>query len=131
MPKWRTSKSLFKPMSILKNLQTLFLAEEFFVAPLIELATAYAMLRSSRPEVFCKKGVLRNFTKFSGKHLCQRLFFFFNKVAGQRPATLLKKSLWHSCFSVNFVKFLRTPFLIEYLRWLLPNVALKAWMQRV
>ena len=38
----------------------------------------------SRPEVFCKKGVLRNFTKFTGKHLYQSLFF--NKVAG-RPAT--------------------------------------------
>ena len=29
-------------------------------------------VRSSRPEVFCKKGVLRN---FAGKHLCQSLFF--------------------------------------------------------
>ena len=28
-----------------------------------------------------------------------------------RPATLLKKRLWQSCFPVNFVKFLRTPFL--------------------
>ena len=28
-----------------------------------------------------KKGVLRNFTKFTGKHLCQSLFF--NKVAGE------------------------------------------------
>ena len=45
--------------------------------------------RRSRPEVFCKKGVLRNFTKFTGKHLCQSLFF--NKVAGLRTATLLKK----------------------------------------
>ena len=27
------------------------------------------------------------------------------------PATLLKKRLWHRCFSVNFAKFLRTPFL--------------------
>ena len=36
--------------------------------------------RGSRPEVFCKKGVLRNFAKFTGKHLCQSLFF--NKVAG-------------------------------------------------
>ena len=35
--------------------------------------------RSSRPEVFCKKGSIRNFAKFTGKHLCQRLFF--NKVA--------------------------------------------------
>ena len=35
-----------------------------------------------------RKSVLRNFTKFAGKHLCQRLFF--NKVAGLRPANLLK-----------------------------------------
>ena len=28
-----------------------------------------------------------------------------------RPATLLKMRLWHRCFSVNFAKFLRTPFL--------------------
>ena len=61
------------------------------------------------PEVFYKKGVLRNFTKFTGKHQCQGLFF--NKVTGLRPATLLKKRLWHRCFLVNFVKFLRTPFL--------------------
>ena len=75
------------------------------------------VFRSSRPEVFCKKGVLSNFTKFTGKHLCQRLFF--NKVAGLRPATLLKRSLWHRCFPVNFVKFLRTPFFMEHLWWLL------------
>ena len=49
------------------------------------------------------------FTKFTEKHLCQSLFF--NKVLGLRPATLLKKRLWHMCFPVNFVKFLRTPFL--------------------
>ena len=30
------------------------------------------ILRSSRPELFCKKGVLRSFTTFTGKHLCQR-----------------------------------------------------------
>ena len=35
--------------------------------------------RSCRPEVFCKKGVLRNFVKFTGKHLCQS--FFLNKIA--------------------------------------------------
>ena len=30
---------------------------------------------------------------------------------GLRPATLLKRRLWHRCFPVNFMKFLRTPFL--------------------
>ena len=72
--------------------------------------------KSSRPEVFCEKGVLRNFTKLTGKHLCQS--FFFNKVAGPRPATFLKQILWHRCFPVSFVKFIRTPFLIEHLGWL-------------
>ena len=62
---------------------------------------------SSRPEEFCKKGVLGNFAKFTGKYLCQRLFF--NKVAGLR----------HRCFPVNFAKFLRTPFCTEHLQWLL------------
>ena len=37
-----------------------------------------------------------------------------------RPAHLLKKRLSHRCFPVNFAKFLRTPFLKEHLRWLLP-----------
>ena len=36
--------------------------------------------KSSRPEVFCKKDVLRNFAKFTGKQLCQSLFL--NKVSG-------------------------------------------------
>ena len=67
--------------------------------------------RSSRLEVFCKKYILRNVTKFTGKHICQSLFF--NKVAGLRPVTLFKKILWHRCFPVNFVKFLITPFLTE------------------
>ena len=56
-----------------------------------------------------KKGALKNFTNFTEKHLYQSLFF--NKVAGLRTATLLKKRLWHRCFPVNFLKFLRTPFL--------------------
>ena len=48
------------------------------------------LLRSSRPEVFCKKGVLRNFTKFTGKHLCPSLFF--NKVVGLRSVQVKSKS---------------------------------------
>ena len=69
------------------------------------------------PKVFCKKAVLRNFAKFAGKHLYQSLFF--NKVAGLRPATLLKMRLWQRCCAVNFAKFLKTSFVIEQLRQLL------------
>ena len=61
--------------------------------------------KSSLPEIFCQKGVLRNFAKFTGKQLCQSLSF--NKVAGLRR------------FPVNFAKFLKTLFLTEHLWWLL------------
>ena len=70
------------------------------------LMTTY---RSSHQTCSIIKGGLRNFAKFTGKHLCQSLFF--NKVTGLRPATLLKKGLWHRCFLLNFAKFPRTPFL--------------------
>ena len=50
----------------------------------------------------------------SQENTCAR-DFFFDKVAGLRPAALLEKRLWHRCFPVNFVKFLRTPFYIEHL----------------
>ena len=42
-------------------------------------------------EVLYKKSVLKNFAKFTGKHLCQSLFS--NKVTGLRTETLLKKRL--------------------------------------
>ena len=64
---------------------------------------------SSHQRCSVRKGVLRNLAKFTGKDLCQSLFF--NKVSGLRPATLLKKRLWHRYFPVNFVKFLRISFL--------------------
>ena len=51
---------------------------------------------------------LKNFAKSIGKHLC--LCLFLNKVASLKSATLLKKRLWHRCFSENFAKFLRTSF---------------------
>ena len=83
-------------------------AVELLVNSAVVCIVALSFQKQS-PEVFYKKNVLRNFTKFAGKHLCQSLFI--NKVAGLRPATLLKKRLWYRCFPVNFVKLLRTPFL--------------------
>ena len=43
--------------------------------------------RSSRPEVFCRKRVLNNFARFTGKQLCQSLFF--NKVAGLQACNFI------------------------------------------
>ena len=63
--------------------------------------------------MFCKKGVLGNFPKFTGKHLRQSLFF--NKVAGPSPATSLKRETLAQVFSCEFCEifqehlFYRTP----------------------
>ena len=46
-------------------------------------------------------------------------------TSGMRPATLLKKRPWHSCFPVNFVKFLRAPFFKKHLQWLLLHMSRK------
>ena len=59
------------------------------------------IFRRSRRDVFFKKGVLENFAKFKGKHLCQSLFF--NKVACK------------GVFLLKFTKFLRTPCFTEHL----------------
>ena len=71
--------------------------------------------RSSRPDVFCKKGVLANFTKFPGKHLCQILFF--NKVAGHRSeaCSFIKKETLAQVFCEISTK----TFFIEHRWWLL------------
>ena len=65
--------------------------------------------RRSHPDVLCKKSILKNFTKFTGKHPGWSLFF--SKVPSWRPATLLKKRLQYKCFPVNFAKFSRAAFL--------------------
>ena len=57
---------------------------------------------SSCLEIFCKRVVLRDFAKFTGKHKKKR-----------------KKRRWHIGFPVNFVKFIRSLFLTDCLQWLL------------
>ena len=49
------------------------------------------LLQRQPPDMFCKKGVLNNFTLFTGKHVCWRL--------------------QHVCFTGNIANFLKTPIL--------------------
>ena len=92
--------------------------------------------------LFYSEPVVRRISKIHRKLTVTESFF--NKVAGRlkkrlpqnsqestcvrvsvlisrrsEAATLLKKRTWHTCFPVNFGKFLRTPFIMEHLWWLL------------
>ena len=79
-----------------------FLSTEFF------RKCDYKLITQKQPrEVSYKKGLLKHFAKFTRKYLCWNLFF--NKLANLRP--LFNKRLQHRCFLVNFMKFLRIPFL--------------------
>ena len=69
------------------------------------------MSKSSRPEVFCKKGVLRNFAKFTEKHLWQSLFF--NKVTG-----LIEKENLAQVFSCEFCQICKNIFSYRTLEFL-------------
>ena len=79
--------------------------------------------KSSCQEVFCRKGVLRKFAELTG-NTCTRVSWVFLWIFPKflwtsfftehlRPATLLKKTLWHRGVPVNFAKFLRTPFFLQ------------------
>ena len=75
----------------------------------LKCSASFATSKSSCPEVLYKKETLKIFVKFTGKHLCQCVFF--NKVVGLRSVTLLRMRPRYKCFSVNFPKFLRIPYL--------------------
>ena len=65
-------------------------------------------------EVFCKKGVLKIFLKFTGKRLPWSLL---------QACNFIKKRLQHWCFPVKFAKFLRTSILKSTCKILLPFVS--------
>ena len=68
-------------------------SHHIFCNQALNISAIYSETRSSHPEVFCKRVVLKKFTKFTGKHLCRSIF-------------LIKLQAW------------RRPFLTEHLRWL-------------
>ena len=67
--------------------------------------------KNSRPEVFCKNGVLKNFPKFTGKHLCQ----------GLKPEAckFIKNETLTQVFSSEFNELIKETFFVEHLWWLL------------
>ena len=68
--------------------------------------------------MFYKKSLLKNFAKFTGKHLNQNLFF-------DSPAIFFKKALAH-VFSSEHCKISKSSFFTEYLR-----TTASVWMRAI
>ena len=72
----------------------------------------FATFRSSHPEVFLGKCVMRICSKFTGEHP----WFLCN---------VIEITLWHGCSPVNLLHIFRAPFSRNTSEWLLLKVAKK------
>ena len=77
----------FKGIMTLK--QSMIVYDEIFRLRVIKLESYVGIARSSHQRCSIELVVLKIFTKFTGKHLRQSLFF--SKVLGLRPETLFKR----------------------------------------
>ena len=75
-------------------------------------------------ELFCKKGVLRNFANFTGKHLCWSLFLI--ELQTFKPAALFKRDS-----NTDFSLILKTRFVLKIFKllpWLFGHVKALRWL---
>ena len=98
-------------MKVFPDIFTFYYKQTFSIVPVpvfnVYFTSQSPFYRGSRPEVFYKKGVLKDFAKFIGKQLCQTLFF--NKVGGrlqfQLRASNLKVFFCFPFFIININTF--------------------------
>ena len=74
--------------------------------------------RSSRTEVFLKKGVLKICSKCTGKHPCRSV------ISIKLQSNFIEITLRHGCCPVNLVHIFRTSFVKNISGWLLLSVVL-------
>ena len=89
---------------------------EFTLIELIIIKTFNVISRSSRPEVFLGKDVLKICSKFTGELWCR------SGVSIQLLCNFIEIALWHGCSSVNLLHILRTSFLKKTSERLLLNI---------
>ena len=95
---WETSYFKYKLLNFNHQIQEKSISQVLFKHFIQEQEVAsYSKARTSHQRCSIKKGVLRETPVPESP---------YNKVAGLRPAILLKKRLRHWCFHVNFTKFL-------------------------
>ena len=74
---------------------------------IIALSKDWVLFRSSHRKVFCEKGVLTNFAKFTRKHLCESLFLI--KLLADTD-NFIKKETLAQVFFCEFYKIFKNTF---------------------
>ena len=86
---------------------------------MITFVVLHEMYRSSRPEVFLRKGQIYRRTQcsnFTEEHPC------WSVISIKSLCNFIEIALWHWCSSVNLLHIFRTPFPKNTSWWLLLNV---------
>ena len=78
----------------------------------LHLIKSFSLCRSSRSEVFLRKGVLKICSKFTAEHPCRSAISIFQYF-------FIEIDLRHGCFPVNLLHIFRTPFPKNISGWLL------------
>ena len=73
----------------------------------------FLLLRSSRPDVFLGKGVLKICSKFTGEHPCR------SEISIKLQSNFIDITFWHGCSPDNLLHILRTSFPRNTSGWLL------------
>ena len=78
--------------------------------------------RSSPPEVYLGKGVLKMCSKFTGEHPAQSV------ILTKLLCNFIEIALWHRCSPVNLLRIFRTPFPKNNCRGLLLKI-ITSWFK--
>ena len=92
----------------------IFLSIDHWIVPNV----SSKIFRSSRPDVFLRKGVLKICIKFTGEHPCrsansiklQSNYPCRSAISIKLLCNFIEIGLWHMCSSVNLLHIFRTPF---------------------
>ena len=124
--KWRTRECF-----VIKLSATLLLSRRAFPDYIFSLNIAFLKLaigvkksyvtmdRSSLPEVFLRKGVLKTCSKLTGEHSCRSV------ISIKFQSNFIEITLRHECSLINLLHILKTPFSKNTSGWLLLILRIK------
>ena len=99
-----------------KHLDRILYYLRHFISKLDMLKLSIAFCRSSPPEVFTGKGVLKICSKFTREHPCRCVILI------RLLCKFIEISLWHGSSPVNLLYIFRTPFVENTFGGLLLNL---------
>ena len=112
-------------VSLFHNFEILFFyAVDVYLENLVHLTLSWrGPLSYSHQRCSVRKGGLRNFAKFTGKHLCKSLFF-------NKACNFIKKETLEQVFSYEFCKISKSNFFSEHV-WATTSVFCMSRLRKV